>query len=162
VKSQLALGGIGLLLQAAAGAQMPQAAAAPRDPMRSPAAIRAAAPEAAAAPPTLVARHLLMIEGRRYVIEGGQRRAVGDLLGAARIVAIEDHAVTVRSGTALVRLPLFPGVLKQAAVDPMAAQPLPAPRAAPVLAAGSRTAAARAASTPDLPNRRSGSESAPL
>jgi hypothetical protein len=70
---------------------------------------------------TLVARHLLVVDGRRYVMEGNRRRGVGDLLGDARIERIEDAAVIVRGATGPQRLPLFGGVVKQAAAEPGAA-----------------------------------------
>jgi hypothetical protein len=93
----------------------------PRDPMQPPPAMRPAPPTGgpvAAEPPALVARHLMVIDGVRYVIDNGRRRGVGDLLGGARIERIEDSAVVVRNGRQLQRLPLFAGVVKRAATDP--------------------------------------------
>jgi len=49
------------------------------------------------------------------VIERGQRRAVGELLGGQRIVRIDDAAVTVRGPGGEQRLPLFAGVVKRPA-----------------------------------------------
>ncbi len=90
-----------------------------RDPMQPPATLRAAAAPTAdtPAPVTLVARHLLVVDGRRYVMEGNRRRGVGDLLGDARIERIEDAAVVVRGAAGPQRLPLFGGVVKQAAAE---------------------------------------------
>ncbi len=133
-----------LLLLAAAGtvsAAHGVEAPALRDPMRPPLAARApavapagAASAADAALPS--ARHLLVVDGRRYVIDAGRRRQVGDLLGGARIERIEDSAVVVRSGAGLQRLPLFAGVVKRPLGEPGAAAlpepsrpaPAPAPR----------------------------------
>jgi hypothetical protein len=77
--------------------------------------VPAGEPAAPAALPS--PRHLLVVDGRRYVVEGGRRRAVGDLLGDTRIERIEDAAVLVRSASGTQRLPLFGGVVKRAAVD---------------------------------------------
>ena len=93
-----------------------------RDPMRSPIAARTGAASEAQAAPVIkpVARHLMVVGGHRYVIEGGQRRGVGDMLGGARIEKIEDSAVLVRSGNVLQRLPLFAGVIKKPVIEPVA------------------------------------------
>jgi hypothetical protein len=93
-----------------------------RDPMQPPALARATAAPTADTPASmpLAARHLLVVEGRRYVMEGSRRRGVGDLLGDARIERIEDAAVIVRSAGGSQRLPLFGGVTKQAASEPPA------------------------------------------
>ena len=92
-----------------------------RDPMQAPAATRAPeiADAAPAAPPT--PRQLIVVDGRRYVVEGTRRRGVGDLLGGARIERIDDAAVVVRQGQTTQRLPLFGKVVKQAVADPDAA-----------------------------------------
>ena len=111
-----------LMLSTAAPLHAAEAPRSLRDPMQAPAAARAAAtPTADAAPPVaLAARHLLVVDGRRYVMEGNRRRAVGELLGGARIERIEDAAVVVRGAHGTQRLPLFGGVLKQVAADPPA------------------------------------------
>ena len=62
----------------------------------------------------------MVIDGVRYVIDNGRRRAVGDLLGGARIERIEDSAVVVRNGKQLQRLPLFAGVVKRPVSEPLA------------------------------------------
>lgn len=109
----------------AAAAQAPPL----RDPMQPPVARRAppgVAPRpavAASAPaPAPVVQHLYVVGKQRWVIQGGRKRGVGDLLGDARIERIEDSAVIVRRGGALLRLPLFGGVTKRpAAVEALAA-----------------------------------------
>ena len=89
-----------------------------RDPMQPPVTARPpAAVTEAVAPQNLSARHLLVVEGRRYVMVGNRRRGVGDLLGDARIERIEDAAVVVRNAAGTQRLPLFGGVVKQAVPD---------------------------------------------
>lgn len=94
-----------------------------RDPMQPPAAARAAAPAAAepAAAASVTARHLLVVDGRRYVVDGNRRRGVGDTLGDARIERIEDAAVVLRTTAGSQRIPLFGGVVKQSAADNPAA-----------------------------------------
>lgn len=95
-----------------------------RDPMQPPVVPRAAAgPAEAAAPVAATARHLLVVEGRRYVVDGNRRRAVGELLGDARIERIEDAAVVVRTASGTQRLPLFGGVVKQAVAEGPAPNP---------------------------------------
>ena len=99
----------------------------PRDPMQPPPVLRAApAPGAGATaePAPMVARHLMVVDGVRYVIDNGRRRGVGDLLGGARIERIEDSAIVVRNGKQLQRLPLFAGVVKRPVAD---ARPTTAP-----------------------------------
>jgi hypothetical protein len=106
-----------LLLAASAGAQEGQ-----RDPMQPPPALRAAAAPGGSAPADaapVVARHLMVIDGVRYVIDNGRRRGVGDLLGSARIERIEDSAIVVRNGKQLQRLPLFAGVVKRPVAEPL-------------------------------------------
>lgn len=112
-----------LLLALAAGAGVAQAQAL-RDPMQAPAALRAArtpaavaAAEPASAPSV---QHLLIVGDQRWVVDQGRKRGVGDLLAGARIERIEDAAVVVRDGGTLRRLPLFAGVIKQAAAAPAA------------------------------------------
>ena len=99
-------------------AQAADNAAPMRDPMRPPSANAPAAPtrtsEAPAVAAEITPRHLMVIEGRRYVIEGGRRLGVGDLLGGARIERIDDGAVWVREAGALRQLSLFGGVSKRA------------------------------------------------
>jgi hypothetical protein len=111
-----------VLLNGAAQAADPPRAL--RDPMQPPPLARPAAPATAdtgvAAPP-VTPRHLLLVDGRRYLVDGNRRRGVGDTLGDARIERIEDAAVVVRGPTGLQRLPLFGGVHKQAAPDTPAA-----------------------------------------
>ncbi len=114
-----------------------------RDPMQPPPAQRpAAAPGsgnlADAAP--VVARHLMVIDGVRYVIADGRRLGVGDLLGGARIERIDDSAIVVRHGRQLQRLPLFAGVVKRPV--PESATPTTAARPGDTL---TRTAQALAA-----------------
>ena len=107
-----------ILLSALLGAWSGDAAhaqdgAAARDPMRPPAAAIPPPPPASLADPAAAAaavpklRQLMVVDGRRYVVIGTRRLAVGDLLGTARIERIEDAAVVVREGGTLQRLPLY-------------------------------------------------------
>ena len=102
-----------------------------RDPMRPPLVVSPRVGGAVAAEsPAPIVRQLLLRDGQRYVVDGGRRRAVGDMLGDARIEAIEDSAVLVRRAGRLQRLPLFAGVSKQPTPEPgpaASAQPGPAP-----------------------------------
>ena len=123
---------------------------APRDPMQAPAAAAAQPRGGALAPleaPAVSVRQLLVVDGQRYVVHGGRRRAVGEWLGDARIESIEDSAVVVRRGGQLQRLPLFAGVTK----TPVAASPLVAPDTAPDTARD--TARDTTAATPAVATR---------
>jgi pyruvate/2-oxoglutarate dehydrogenase complex dihydrolipoamide acyltransferase (E2) component len=94
-----------------------------RDPMVPPPAARPAAmtvantaPEAApAAAPVL--RQILVVDGRRYAVEGTRLRSVGDRYGTARIERIGDDAIWLREGGTLQRLPLFGAVERRAAIE---------------------------------------------
>lgn len=115
-----ALAALAVLLHGPARTAEPEAPA--RDPMLPPPAARPAAAPAAAvadatapAPPAL--RQILVVDGRRYVVEGTRLRGVGDRLGGARIERIADDAAWVRENGVLQRLPLHGGVIKRAAVE---------------------------------------------
>ncbi len=121
-----------------------------RDPMQAPAAAAAAAQPrgsapAPAEPPAVSVRQLLVVDGQRYVVHGGRRRAVGDWLGDARIESIEDSAVVVRRGGQRQRLPLFAGVTKTVVAAPGSAA---ADTATPDTAAATPTLATRTALAP--------------
>ena len=127
------------------GALAGEPAAPPRDPMRPVlVAPPALGPRSGAvsgdARPTVTARHLMVVDGRPYVIEAGRRRAVGDMLGTSRIEKIEDSAVIVRTGGgSLQRLPLFAGVTKLAPTDPSPTAVSPAVTARPVVEPSNRS-----------------------
>lgn len=114
-----------------------------RDPMQPPAAASAPLKAPASAPPPPAVRHLLVIGDRRWVIDGGRKFGVGDLLGSARIERIDDSAVIVRQGGVLQRLPLFAGITKQplAAAESSTAMPTRTALSAP--AAGERPRSSR-------------------
>lgn len=142
------------LLVAASGAVAQGSVA--RDPMRPPLAAGAIA-TAPATPATPTVRHLLIVDGRRYVVDGGRRRAVGELLGDARIERIEDSAVIVRRAGQLHRLALFAGVTKKASSDSAAAATAahaPHAPALPASPAASRTVLAATAAAPTPSTRR--------
>lgn len=88
-----------------------------RDPTRPPAASRPATPTpggpdtaATEAPPDAV-RHLMVLQGRPYLIERGWPRGVGDRVGDARIERFETQAVWLRHADGVLRRwPLYPGV----------------------------------------------------
>lgn len=139
------------LLVAASGAVAQGSVA--RDPMRPPLAAGAIA-TAPATPSTPTVRHLLIVDGRRYVVDGGRRRAVGELLGDARIERIEDSAVIVRRAGQLHRLALFAGVTKKASSDSAAAATAAHAPALPASPAASRTVLAATAAAPTPSTRR--------
>lgn len=109
-----------------------------RDPLQPPAALRAAsAPEAAADAGAPALRQILVVDGRRYVVEGTRLRGVGDKLGDARIERIGDDAVWLRRAGGVQRVPLFAGITRRPAA-PEAATPAPAPSSARTLARANR------------------------
>lgn len=124
---------------AAAAAAEPEPA--PRDPLQPPAAARPATPAPAGpvtanAPAPAAVRQILVVDGRRHVVEGTRLRGVGDRLGEARIERIDDSAVWVRENGVLQRLPLYGSVTRRtvvadadsAAVLPTAASATPTTR----------------------------------
>lgn len=75
--------------------------AAARDPFEPPSGLQRApgvAQAAPAAPPMPVVRHLVTVDGRRWVLDRGRRLGVGDRLGGMRIECIHDDGATVRDG----------------------------------------------------------------
>lgn len=117
------------------------AASAARDPLQPPAALRSSRPAAdgsvAAPAADPVIRHLVTVDGQRFVLDGARRYGVGDRLGTLRITCIHDQGVTVRDAAGQAReLPLFGRVDIRpagAATSPAAPRPTPcpAPRPAP-------------------------------
>lgn len=110
-----------LLLAAACPAPVALAAEAAvmaRDPTLPPAAAHAAVPAPAAsgaapapgadasAPP----RHLMVLNGKPYLIDHGRPHGVGDKLGEARIERIEGGSVWLRDASGLRKVSLYPGV----------------------------------------------------
>lgn len=106
-----------------------------RDPLVAPVALQTApsanaaagaqaAPGAAQAASTRgaprAARHIMIVDGESFVIEGGRRRSVGDMRGSARIERIEEQAIWLREAGTLQRLPMFGPAIRRATgpVDP--------------------------------------------
>lgn len=144
-----------LVLYGAAVGAMAAAGAAPaeRDPTLPPPGLQATARSAdanGAAPMTEVTpRHMMVIDGQRFLIVGGRRLAVGDALGNARIERLDDSSVWLREGGALRQVSLFGGIVKR---------PVPAVVAAsaPGASRGARKAASAttaSSSSSNSPNR---------
>lgn len=113
----LCLGLLGRTVPAAEPEPTEPAANVVRDPTVPPAAARApAAPAAgqvgaAPAPETgAPPRHLMVVQGKPYVIERGRPHGVGDRLGEARIERIEGSSVWLRDASGLRKISLYPGV----------------------------------------------------
>lgn len=118
--------------QAAAAAATPQLPM--RDPTLPPTALRPLPPPGAAssadgrtalvaAPPRPTPPTLLVIDGRRYVVDQGRRHGVGDTLVGARIERIDETAVWVRQGGSLRALPMYGSVIKRAPAAAGASEP---------------------------------------
>lgn len=89
-----------------------------RDPTQAPAAARPAALPASGAGPagsSTEPRHIMVLNGRPYLIVAGRRLGVGDALGEARITRIGDGAVWLKEGGLTRRLSLYAGVEKRPA-----------------------------------------------
>ena len=91
-----------------------------RDPMRPPAAMQApvSEPAGAAASVEVTPRHLMVIDGRRYLIVAGRRLGVGDRLGTARIERLDDGSVWLREAGVLRHVSLIGGIVKRATPPP--------------------------------------------
>lgn len=112
------------------------AAGAARDPLQPPAALRSSRPAAdgSGPPPAAdpVIRHLVTVDGERYVLDGARRYGVGDRLGTLRITCIHDQGVNVRDAAGQAReLPLFGRVQIRPSGAAPRPTPCPAPRPAP-------------------------------
>lgn len=135
---------------------MPAAAMA-RDPTVPPPAARTPAPALAAsgagagatatAEPGALPRHLMVLNGKPYVIERGWPRGVGDKLGEARIERIEGGNVWLRDASGTRKLSLYPGV----EIRPSVAAPSVAARPALKHPATPPSAQARRPKTPATP-----------
>jgi hypothetical protein len=101
----------------------PVPAQALRDPTRPPEVTGGPAAPGGAPGARPGPRQLLVVDGRRYVVDGSRLRGVGDMLGAARIEHIEDAAVVVRDAGGTRRLPLHAGVVKRPAPQARPAAP---------------------------------------
>jgi len=97
-------------------------AAALRDPTEPPPMAQAAmaassAGSAAETGNAPMPRHIVVSNGRSYLIERGRRLGVGDALGNARIERIDSDAVWLREGSTTRRMPLYAGVTKRTAIE---------------------------------------------
>jgi len=106
-----------VLLALLAWAPAPVPAQSLRDPTRAPEVLGAPAPGSSAPAAARPLRQLMVVDGRRYVVDGSRLRGVGELLGGARIERIEDAAVLVRDAGGSHRLPLHAGVVKRPAPE---------------------------------------------
>jgi len=80
-------------------------------------------------------RHIIVSNGRSYLVERGRRLGVGDALGSARIERIDSDAVWLREGSSTRRVPLYAGVSKRPAIEyPSAPSPAPSPAASAAMA----------------------------
>jgi len=124
MKTRPLLAGLALTLALAPARAQPAGADLPlRDPMQPPAAAALAASAASgvpAVPDHVVPRQILVIEGRRFLVDGGRRLAVGDRMGSERIERIGTDAVWLRDDLTrtLQRVPLYPGVLRRTVAEP--------------------------------------------
>jgi hypothetical protein len=120
-----------------------------RDPMQPP-AVTTPAPTASAAArqaphpdAAVIPRHLMVIDGRRWVIERGQRLGVGDRLGDARIERIGDGVVWLRDARGLREMSFYRGVTKRTVAERDAAARPPVGATEPAPIGRSRPAARR-------------------
>jgi len=109
-----------IALAALVSTAMSAAAEPLRDPMQPPAS---AQPASAASAPgergDAAPRHIVAIGKTRHLVDQGRRLSVGDLLGDRRIERIDDDAVWLRDAQGTQRVPLYPGVTRRAAPEPV-------------------------------------------
>jgi len=89
-----------------------------RDPTQAPAAARPAASPASGAEASGSSsqpQHIMVLNGRPYLIVAGRRLGVGDPMGEARITRIGDGAVWLKEGGVTRRVSLYAGVEKRTA-----------------------------------------------
>ena len=111
------------------------------------AAAGAGAGAGATAEPGALPRHLMVLNGKPYVIERGWPRGVGDKLGEARITRIEGGNVWLRDASGTRKLSLSPGV----EIRPSVAEPSVAARPTPKHPATPSSEQARRPKTPATP-----------
>lgn len=124
-------------LAAGLAALMAGPAHALRDPLQPPPSARPTAPAAEARAPAAMPaiRHLVTVNGQRWVLDGARRFGPGDRLDGRRIDCILDSGVVVRGADGIRRhLPLFDKVhirpaddtpFKAASTPPVPACPAP-------------------------------------
>lgn len=138
MKTRACLLALGLI----AGMTLPAAAQEGlRDPTLTPTAARPAAAPASGAEPTGSSsqpQHIMVLNGRPYLIVAGRRLGVGDTWGEARIERIADGAFWLKEGGVSRRVSLYPGIDKRPAAADGAASKAP-PRARPVVRTKAQT-----------------------
>lgn len=117
---------LGLSLLSATGVQ------AAGDPTRPPPAFMPDAPAAASAPqsrepaPALVLQSILLSDGRKRALISGQSLGLGDRIGDARLVQLNETQAVLQGPQGMQILELTPGVRKKAPGSGIA-RPLPRP-----------------------------------
>ena len=102
---------------AAAIAALPLAAAQAQalvDPTRPPASVAKPGAEEPAPPGTQL-QSVLISTGRRLAVINGNTVALGDMVGAARVVKITETEVVLKTGEETEILKMYPGIEKQPA-----------------------------------------------
>jgi len=102
---------IAIILFSAGAAAQAQAPAL-RDPTEPPAAIRAKPAAATVSADAFRPEHLVMVDGRRYVVWKGRRYSEGDSVQGGRIERLDESGVWLRTGGEVRKLPLFGAVEK--------------------------------------------------
>lgn len=104
------------MFSAAVAAQSP----ALRDPTEPPAAYRAKPASAKGLVEVFRPEHLVMVDGKRYVVWKGRRYGVGESVQGGRIERLDESGVWLRGDGEVRKLPLFGGVEKS---EPRAGAP---------------------------------------
>lgn len=85
-----------------------------RDPTVPPAAYGAQAQSPMARPAfeSFRPEHIVIVDGKRYLVWRGHRYGVGDSVQGARIERLDENEVWLRSGEGVRKLAMFPGIRK--------------------------------------------------
>ena len=89
--------------------------AARRDPTQPPAGYGVQAQAATVRDPADGFRptHLVVVDGKRYLVWRGRRYGVGETVEGAHIERLDESEVWLRSGERLRKMPLYPGIEKR-------------------------------------------------
>jgi hypothetical protein len=96
------------MFSAAVAAQQP----ALRDPTEPPAAFRAKPASAKGSGDVFRPEHLVMVDGKRFVVWKGRRYGVGDTVQGGRIERLDESGVWLHRDGEMRKLPLFGAVEK--------------------------------------------------
>jgi hypothetical protein len=84
-----------------------------RDPTMPPAAFGAAQTGAPNPIDSFRPEHIVVVDGKRYLVSNGRRYSVGETFQGARIERISESEIWFKSGSGIRKVPLFSGIEKK-------------------------------------------------